>query len=65
MSEAQEQAIVPSHWHVFRYAEDGSKQYMLPIYSKHSDAAAAVSALKVHDQRNYAVEECHNQTCQP
>jgi hypothetical protein len=64
MSEPQEQATVPSHWHVFRREEDGSKQYMLPFYSKQSDALAAVTALKITDHRTYEVEECQDPTCQ-
>jgi hypothetical protein len=63
MSEPQDQAAVHSYWHISRHEEHGDKQYMLPIYSKQSDAAAAVAALKVNDQRNYDVEECQNQTC--
>jgi hypothetical protein len=65
MSEPQEQAAVPSHWHVFRHEEHGGKQYMLPIYTKQSDAVAAVTSLKVSDHREYGVEECQDQTCQP
>jgi hypothetical protein len=30
MSEPQEQAAVPLHWHIFRHDEHGGKQYMLP-----------------------------------
>lgn len=63
MSEPQDQAAAPSHWHIFRHEEDGGKQYMLPIYHKQSDAVEAVAALKVNDQRNYDVEKCQNPTC--
>jgi hypothetical protein len=63
MTEPRERAAVPSHWHVFRQEESGVKRYMLPIYTKHSDAVAAVAALKVHDPRTYGVEECQDHPC--
>jgi bifunctional DNase/RNase len=63
MTEPQEQTAVPSHWHVFRRDESDVKQYMLPIYSKQSEALAAVAALKMHDPRNYEVEECQDPAC--
>jgi hypothetical protein len=63
MSEPQDQAAAPLHWHVFRHKEDGGKQYMLPIYRTQGDAMAAVAALKVHDHRQYDVEKCQNPTC--
>jgi hypothetical protein len=65
MSAPQEQAEVPSHWHIFRRDEQGGKQYMLPIYTKPSDAMEAVAALTVNDHRTYEVEACQDQTCQP
>ncbi len=63
MPTPQDQAAGPSHWHVFRHEEDGNKQYLLPIYSKHADAVAAVATL-ADDQREYGVDACQDHACQ-
>jgi hypothetical protein len=63
MTEDQERISVPLHWHIFREAEDGGKQFMLPIYHKADEAMAAATALNQSDQRHYSVEECQNPAC--
>jgi hypothetical protein len=65
MSDPQEQAAVPLHWHLFRHDEHGGKQYMLPLYTKAHEAMAAVAALKVTTHQTSEVEECQDPTCQP
>jgi hypothetical protein len=63
MRESQDHAPASPHWHIFRREEDGSKQYMLPVYRTQRDAMAAVASLKLHDERPYEVEACEDQTC--
>ncbi len=64
MTADHERTPAPSHWHVFRREEDGGKQYLLPIYSRHSDAVAAVAGLKEQHHREYGVEACQDHPCQ-
>ncbi len=63
MAEPREREAAPAHWHLVR-EEDGHRQVMLPIYHKQRDAVAAVTALRLHEQREYAVEACEDEACQ-